>query len=43
MTQAIDKIVRDAQKSRRLLVEKQLDTATLAAFDSALSALKRVP
>jgi hypothetical protein len=43
MTQTIDKIVRDAQKSRRLLIEKQLDTATLIAFDSALSALKRVP
>jgi len=43
MTQAIDKILRDAQKSRRLLVEKQIDPITLKAFDSALSALKRTP
>jgi hypothetical protein len=43
MTQAIDKVVRDAQKSRRLLIETQIDPLALKAFDQALSTLKRAP
>jgi len=43
MTQTIDKIVRDAQKNRRLVVEAQIDPLVLKAFDAALSTLKRTP
>lgn len=41
MTQAIDKIIRDAQKSRRLLIVDQLDANALHTFDQALTALQR--
>jgi hypothetical protein len=43
MTQAIDKVVRDAQKSRRLVIETQIDPLILKAFDQALNTLKRAP
>lgn len=41
MTEAIDKIVRDAQKSRRLLITNQLEATVLQTFDQALAALQR--
>lgn len=41
MTQAIDKVVRDAEKSRRLLIASQIAPQALQAFDQALNRLKR--
>lgn len=41
MTQAIDKIVHDAEKSRRLLVTSQITVQMLQDFDQALNSLKR--